>query len=66
MKFLVNKCVCNDITFEEMKNIMKENNLKSIEELIKIKSVASNCKLCLPYIKKMIETGNTKFEIITD
>ena len=44
MKFLVTKCVCNDITFEEMKNIMKENNLKSIEELIKIKSEVDKIK----------------------
>lgn len=49
-----------------MKEIMKEKNINSIEELKEIKLVAANCKLCLPYIKRMIETGQTEFDIILD
>jgi len=66
MKFEVTKCVCYDTTFEEMKEIMEKNNIGTIDELRKIKPVASNCKLCLPYINKMIETGKIKFEVITN
>lgn len=66
MKFEVTKCICFDMTFEEMKKIMYENNINSLVELKKIKTVASNCKLCIPYINKMIETGETKFEVITE
>ncbi len=66
MKFEVTKCVCYDTTFEEMKEIMEKNNIGTIDELRKIKPVALNCKLCLPYIIKMIETGKTKFEVITN
>lgn len=65
-KFNVLKCICFDTTFEEMKEIMKKNKLNSIEELRDIKQIADNCKLCLPYIEKMIETGQTEFEVITD
>lgn len=65
-KYNILKCICYDTTFEQMKKIMKEKNINSIEELKEIKLVASNCKLCLPYIKKMIETGQTEFDIILD
>lgn len=54
------------MTFGQMKKIMKEENIKNIEGLRKIKPVATNCKLCLPYINKMIETGQTEFDLITE
>jgi len=66
MKFEVTKCICYDTTFEEMKAIMIKYNLRTVDELIKIKPVALNCKLCLPYINKMIATGDTVFEVITN
>jgi bacterioferritin-associated ferredoxin len=66
MKTEVTKCVCSEITFEEMKSLMDRNNLKTFEELSREIKVASNCRLCLPYIHRMIETGKTKFEIISD
>lgn len=66
MKFEVTKCVCYDTTFEEMKDIMNKNNINTLEELRQIKPVALNCKLCVPYINKMIETGETKFELNTN
>ncbi len=64
IKFNIVKCICYDTTFEEMKKIMKENNLHSIEDLRKIKPVGLNCRLCVPYINKMIETGQTKYDVI--
>lgn len=45
-----------------MKKIMVERNIKTLDELREVKVVAANCKLCIPYITKMIETGETKFE----
>ncbi|MEO8209025.1 MAG: (2Fe-2S)-binding protein [bacterium] len=66
MKFNITKCICYDTTFSEMKNIMEENNLKTLEELREIKIVAANCKLCVPYINRMIETGETEFDVILE
>ncbi|HQY20955.1 MAG TPA: (2Fe-2S)-binding protein [Ignavibacteria bacterium] len=63
-KYPVKKCVCFNVTFLEMKNIMKEKGIDTIEELKEIKELAGNCKICVPYIKKMIQTGKTEFEII--
>lgn len=65
-KYLINKCVCFDTTFKEMKSIMKKYDLKNLNELRKVKEVGTNCKLCVPYIEKMISTGQTEFhEIIS-
>jgi bacterioferritin-associated ferredoxin len=64
MGYKVDRCICFNTTFEEMKRIMEENNLKTLEELKRVKQVADNCMLCVSYIQKMIETGETEFELI--
>lgn len=66
VKFNITKCICYDTTFSEMKIIIEKNKLNSLEELREFKQVAWNCKLCVPYINKMIETGETKFEVIME
>lgn len=63
-KYEITKCICSDVTFAEMKVIIDEHQLKNIDELREYADVAMNCKLCVPYIDKMFETGQTKFEII--
>ncbi len=65
-KFTITKCICYDTSFEDMKKIMKDNNLSTLEELKKFKTVADNCKLCVPYIDRMINSGETKFEVILE
>ena len=66
MKIEVTKCICYDTTFEEMKSIMQKNKLNTVDELRNIKPVALDCRLCLPYVIKMIKTGETKFDLITN
>ncbi|MEO6693795.1 MAG: hypothetical protein ABIY50_04365 [Ignavibacteria bacterium] len=66
MKIEVTKCICYNTTFEEMKSIMQKNKLNTVDELRNIKPVALDCRLCLPYIIKMINTGETKFDLITN
>lgn len=63
MKYTVNKCICNNISFKDLKEIAVCNNVKNIEELCSFVTVAANCKLCAPYIIKMLESGKTGFEI---
>ncbi|MBK8983992.1 MAG: hypothetical protein IPM38_17155 [Ignavibacteria bacterium] len=63
-KYPVKKCVCFNVSFYEMKMIMKEKGITTLSELKEVKQLADNCKLCVPYIEKMIETGKTEFEIL--
>jgi bacterioferritin-associated ferredoxin len=64
LEFKVTKCICYDTSFKEMKEIMIKQNLKTIDELRRVKPVGVNCRLCVPYIEKMIETGETEFKVI--
>lgn len=47
-----------------MQQVMVNNNLKTFEELKKHITFGENCQLCVPYVKKMIQTGKTEFEYI--
>lgn len=62
----ITKCICSDTTFEEMKKIMKERKINTLDELRAVIIVAANCRLCVPYINKMIETGKTKFHVLLE
>jgi bacterioferritin-associated ferredoxin len=57
----IDKCVCSNITFLEVKEIAENQNVKDIEGLLEAIEVAKNCKLCLPYLNEMLKTGQTEF-----
>jgi bacterioferritin-associated ferredoxin len=50
--------------FFEMKHLIEENSLNSIEELQKIKPCGQSCKFCIPYINEVFKTGETSFDVI--
>lgn len=47
-----------------MQQVMVHNNFKTFDELKQHITFGENCQLCVPYVKKMIETGKTEFEYI--
>lgn len=51
----VTKCVCQNVFFDEVRRIIKEKKICKLEELQDIKKVACGCKLCVPYINKIID-----------
>jgi len=59
---MVDRCVCFNITFSEMKEIAAKNKVKTITELKKYIVFGENCKLCIPYVELILKTGETKFE----
>jgi bacterioferritin-associated ferredoxin len=58
----VNRCICHQITFSEIKQIAEERGITSVEELAEHNISSTNCQLCKPYLKKMFETGKTSFD----
>ena len=67
MSIKIERCVCSDVTFVEMKEVMEKKKLKSLAELQKEMDVSNNCMLCRPYILNMIKTGKTVFtEILNE
>jgi hypothetical protein len=60
---MITRCVCFNKTFKELKIIYEQNNCQNLSDLKKYATFSEKCKLCLPYINKMIETGLTEFQI---
>ena len=63
-------CVCNGVTVEEMAQCVKENNLKTLEEVIEndICPIGDKCEAChdegfhndglnIPLVLSMVEKG---------
>jgi hypothetical protein len=61
---MVDRCVCYNRLFSDMQQIMIHNNIKTFDELKRYITFGENCKLCIPYVKLMIQTGKTEFEPI--
>jgi len=61
----ITRCVCYDKTFAELKRIADEHSCKSVEGLQRHVEFGLKCKLCHPYVRRMLRTGETVFtEII--
>ncbi len=61
---MVTKCVCADVTFEKMKEIAEKRHCKTIACIQRYVTFGESCGMCRPYVKKMLETGETSFEVI--
>lgn len=57
----VNRCICHNKMFNEIKSYSQKYNITSVDELQEIGFCSTNCGLCIPYIKAMFETGETEF-----
>ncbi|WP_234572542.1 (2Fe-2S)-binding protein [Rhodohalobacter sp. 614A] len=58
----VDRCICHKISFADIKRITESRGLTTLEQLRAEKICSTNCKLCGPYIKKLLQTGRTSFE----
>ena len=61
------KCVCHGTTFAKLKRIAKERGISSTAKLQEFGLFGQNCRRCVPYVRKMLETGAVEFfEIIEE
>ncbi|HCD53236.1 MAG TPA: hypothetical protein DEQ34_12355 [Balneolaceae bacterium] len=60
--YRVTKCVCKKITFKEIKVYVEEHGVQDVEELRDAGVCSSKCRMCDPYIRLMMETGETEFK----
>ena len=63
----IDRCVCSDVTFAELRGVADLHGAGSLEDLQAIAGVGMNCGLCKPYIRNMLRTGTVVFrEIVED
>ncbi|MDX2066731.1 MAG: (2Fe-2S)-binding protein [Fimbriimonadaceae bacterium] len=55
----IRRCVCGDRTFAEL----REEGYASLEEIQQRTGAGTHCHTCVPYLVRMLETGQTAFAI---
>ncbi|MDA0684098.1 MAG: hypothetical protein O3A57_06690 [Bacteroidetes bacterium] len=64
---LINRCVCSRVLFQDLKDDAEHHGIRSMQELQKVREFGVNCKLCHPYVRRMLKDGTTEFaDVITD
>lgn len=58
----VERCICHQIHFKDIREIAAQKALTTVEELQEEKVCCTNCKLCVPYVRRMLQTGKTQFQ----
>lgn len=60
----IDRCVCRQIPFDELRDIAAEESL-GFEALLDSTGCGSSCGLCVPYIQAMLATGRTTFPVMS-
>ena len=63
----IDRCVCFRTPFSDLKELADETGRTTVETLKAVHPFGSNCGLCVPYVRRMLETGETVFcELLSD
>ena len=64
---IIDRCSCFQQTFAELKDIAEAQEIRTLEALQEVVCFGEQCKLCHPYVRRMLRTGVTIFhEIVTE
>ena len=62
----IDRCVCYQKRFSELKEVAAATESVSVESLQLQVTFGAKCKMCHPYVKRMLATGETVFyQILT-
>ncbi len=63
----IDRCVCFAIRFAELREVASRTGATTIPELQQHIAFGKGCKLCHPYVQRMLETGEVEFrEVIPE
>ncbi|HSG99280.1 MAG TPA: (2Fe-2S)-binding protein [candidate division Zixibacteria bacterium] len=62
----ITHCICANISFAEIKKIAEERKETDLFALKEQVCFGANCRMCLPYIRRMLLTGETRFDTILE
>ncbi len=62
----IDRCTCFGKTFADLKAVADATGAETVEEVQAHATFGHNCRLCHPYVRRMLRTGETVFhEIVT-
>lgn len=66
MPIHIDRCTCFHRFFSELKDIAEQTHSTTISELQQHVQFGENCRLCHPYVQRMLKTGEVVFNEIID
>jgi len=57
----IDRCYCFQKTFAELRSVSEDARASSVQELQEHVVFGQNCRLCHPYVRRMLRTGETRF-----
>ncbi|MEM1094135.1 MAG: (2Fe-2S)-binding protein [Bacteroidota bacterium] len=57
----IDRCVCFQVRFAELKTLAETTAARDIPSLQAHCTFGQRCKLCHPYVRRMLATGETVF-----
>lgn len=58
----IDRCYCYQQTFADLKAVADATGASTVEGLQQHVTFGENCELCHPYVRCMLDTGQTTFE----
>ena len=63
----IDRCYCFQHSFAALRDVAEATGARSVEALQGHAAFGERCRLCHPYVRRMLRTGQTVFsEIVTD
>lgn len=62
----IDRCYCYQKTFARLRELAEATGADSVEALQHHETFGLNCRLCHPYVRRMLRTGQTVFEEIVE
>ncbi len=63
-RFCIDRCICFGRGFDELLQIAKAKQLTTLEQLQQEAEFGRSCRLCHPYIRRMLRTGERSFDVL--
>lgn len=60
----VRACLCYPHSFAELKQMAEQHHWQTVADITAAVGCGSGCGLCRPYLARMLETGETEFDIL--
>jgi bacterioferritin-associated ferredoxin len=57
----IDRCYCFQRRFDDLQAAANASGARSVEELQEYVTFGQRCRLCHPYVRRMLQTGETVF-----
>lgn len=62
----IDRCYCYEKSFAELKEVADNTESATIAQLQEHVTFGENCQLCHPYVRRMLDTGQTTFRKVLE